>query len=337
MENFPAHIEELLERNYEFIRMNDGLECMKFALDFITSTQSVLDMDPISIKCLTKVASHIINSDHYTNMLGLNSSEKLIPFLEKVYWFNIDGASNIEFSDINRDSELKEKIKSHFLSHAAKIASKLFDNTNELNWAINCYNAEISSAKISENLDKFHSSHAYAYAADIGKKIYSLTKDIKWAKKSYDAQMYSAKLSEPLDTRFCGLNLDLAANLACILLESTNDLDWAKQAYDCSISSAKLLTHFKPASSAYSYYKAGKVAQNIYDLTKEAPWKEKATTAYNNCISEVKKFGLDNIFHLIPKSERGIKKLNGVQEEQGSSSIFSLKEVLQRALSTSSQ
>lgn len=88
--------------------MSDGLECVTFVLDFITRTQSILDMIPISIKHLTKVASHIINSDHYTKILGLNSSEKLIPLLEKVYWFNIDGASNIEFSDI-RDNSGVEK------------------------------------------------------------------------------------------------------------------------------------------------------------------------------------------------------------------------------------
>lgn len=87
--------------------------------------------------------------------------------------------------------------------------------------------------------------------------------------------MHSVKLSESFDSRHCGFNLGLASSLANILFESTNELNWAKQAYDCSITSAKLLTIFKPTTSAYSYYHAGKIAQNLYDLTKESNWKEK--------------------------------------------------------------
>jgi len=333
MEQFPNNIEKLLLDNYDCITSGSGIECMKFVLDFITNNESVSDLNPISTKCLTKVASHIINSDCYIKLFGLNSSEKLIPLLEKVYWFNIDGASNIEFSDIKQDSSLKEKTKSHFLSHAAKAADKLFVQTNESKWAINYYNTAISSAKISENLDRFHSFHMYGFASKIAKELYSLTKDINWVLKSYNAQMSSSEISESLDTRHCGFSLGITAELAQILFESTKELDWAKKAYDCYVSAARLLTSFKPTSCAYFYHHAGKVAQNIYNLSKEPAWKENSINNYNLCISKIQESKLDDISHLIHTSQKKIDELNPPSNEISPfQTTFSLKNVFNKVI-----
>ena len=338
MEKFPDNIEKLLIENYDCIKVSNGLECMKFVLDFIAHTDSVTDIDPIQVKCLTKVASHIIDSETYLKIFGLNSEDKLIPFLERVYWYNFDGACDIEFSDIKKDNAEIEKIKSHFLGHAAKIAGKLFDKTNELKWAISYYNAEISSAKISENFDRFHSFHAYSLGANIARKIYSLTKDIDWALKSYDAQMSSSKISESFDTRHCGFSLGFAADIAHTIFKSTKDLDWAKKAYNCYVSGAKLLTSFKPNCCAYFYYHAGEIAQNIYNQSKEPTWKDNSINGYNECISNIEKRKLKDISHLICSSQKKIDELNCVpKEEVLTSTTFSLRTAFEKALDNSSK
>ncbi len=247
-------------------------------IDFIASRDSVLDEEILSIKKLTKVASHLIADGSI-----LSDGE-----LEKIINFNMEGAEVCRSGDSELEPDNLKTMECHFNAHAGSIAKTLYAKTRKLIWAKKWYEYDRTSADIGIIVDTKHSAFMFSQAADAAMWIFKRTKDFTWAEKAYDCYLLSAEQTE--SKKHCAHTYSHAGDVAKLIYSKTNDIIWAKRVYDGYKISAEKCIGVDDRHGAYTNGFAGSAAEAIYRKTKDITWLEIAYNHYEESAKLVKKF-----------------------------------------------
>jgi len=289
-------LEKLLERNYHRIRDE---ECKSRVIDYISSQRTVFGDNIFFIKHLTKVAHHIIKSD----------PESIDNLLERLYQFNMEGIEMISLGEVSITSDSNLKVlESHFSSHAASVAYKVFKKTNNIGWLKRAYSRSIESADLIINESTIHAAHSYQFAGHSASQIHRLTGELDWCKKAFEAYESTSQLFDSKNKKNRLSAIKGAASKAKILHETTNDIYWAEQTYELNIQYTQQITNKYQEAESYRY--AGNAAKSLFDKTQNEHWKIEAIRCYSHFLNYYEDNPIEKLDKFASRAKFDLKSLN---------------------------
>ena len=214
-----ACLESLLDKNYDGIIDS---RCIDSVLNYVRNNESVAGEDTLFIKKLTKVCSHILNSE-----VVLDNSD-----LEKLFSFNMIGFKKTK-KDCSYISKFSKVIMaSHFLSYAGDTAEVLFKRTRDLKWAKRFYACNKVSADIVRDFDERHAAYSYGHAGGAARILFVKTKNAMWCERWFDCDKLSGEMSINFDKRHSTYRYRYAGDAAKTLFEVTGEEEFRIEAID---------------------------------------------------------------------------------------------------------
>jgi len=263
-------LETLLERNYDELK---DPWCKEEVLHYLYQNDSVKDKDALFVKRLTKVASHILQSE--------DSIETCI--LERLFYFNQEGARKIregEIGEIKLNQFSLMKMEAHFYGHAGKVAEAIFKRTGIIAWGGVSYSSFMLAAKKNNDFESGYTCMSYSIAGDVAQDIFKKTGNIEWAKNAYEAKINAAKSVELFDPKHSAYEYGFAGEIAMEMFKSTKDVKLGEKAYYDYMKAADMIKELDQKHSAHCYGFAGDIAKRLFKRTKEKEWAQKAIDCY---------------------------------------------------------
>jgi len=213
---------DILKANYYELGSEEDKEAV---LQFIYQTPSVEGRDPIFIKLLTKVASHILKSN----------SAKLADYLERLFKFNQEGILEVQK---DRDSGMNLKghdtIISHFHAYAGDVAYLFAISKTEVNkeWLKRAYDEYVTSYHTGMVADPVHAAYAKEIAGDMGKKLFNATQEKALMGLVYDHFIEAGHLLTEINPSRAAVVFDRAGGFAKSVHSHKKGLKWAIKCYE---------------------------------------------------------------------------------------------------------
>jgi hypothetical protein len=262
------NLEKLLFRNYSEVMERE--ECIDSVLDYLSAHDSVIGENVCFIKGLTKVGEYV----------ATEVPELPLEFYEKLYRFNIEGASLIDFD--NCESHLYKLMFNHFYCHAGYIAQKIFKIIGETDWAEKAYEDNIISAEHSMRIIELkHAACSYSHAGEAAKSVFEKTDDIEWCKKWYISKKNSGKLYLDSDKKSSSYSFSHAGDAAGKIYKLTKNIHYIEIAYNNKIHAAKIYKGTTDPNLINNYFYAAKIAALLFKNTDNKKWAKAGIDNFN--------------------------------------------------------
>ncbi len=252
-------LEELLNDNYQ--KLKDPI-CERLVIKFVRKNENVEDKDPLFIKKLTKVISHVLERD----------PSSLQPYLERIYQFHKTGIEKVQSGELGVGEGKDEVfIEAHLYGYAADIAKRLFRKTNKRMWLEKAWQQRRLAADAIQDYSYEESEIYRGYAADDARTLFRLNEEVEWGSEAYEELMRIAQHYANKDRSLSGKLYNDAGNVAWEMASKEDRVSWLKRSLEAKKKSLELME-----KDPKWYERMVKITLGLFHYTEEERYAEEA-------------------------------------------------------------
>lgn len=195
------------------------------------------------------------------------------------------------FMDAAAVPSAEPKTAAYRYSDAARIAQSLAEQTRDPAWNIHHYDCRKSEAAAMQRSGEGYSpslATCLIAVAKAAEHLYQTGAGLVWAERAYQDRMDNARVFLPHSPKNAMYSFSFASDDARTVFRETKDVAWGIRAFEAKQETIKLATTLRErVYASHTCAHLGKIAEDIFRVTRERVWAEKAIAAYNQMVDTI--------------------------------------------------